>query len=140
MKVINKRVIALSSTPMYDVINATPNNNFIISSTGTNLVSHNCGMLDEVDFVKGADAKMINSKVMRIYRSVKRRMESRFMRQGELPGILFLVSSKKSEHDFLEQYMMTQKDNPNVFIVDEPLWNVKPKENYCGKTFKVALS
>lgn len=95
--------------------------------------------MDEVDFIRGSNPKMEQSKVMRMYRSVKRRMESRYMRMGELPGILFLVSSKKSEHDFLEQYIKTQGDNPNILIIDEPLWNIKPQTNYSGERFHVAV-
>ena len=95
--------------------------------------------LDEVDFHKGADASMTKSKVMTIYRAVKRRMESRYLNKGKLPGILFIVSSKKSDHDFIEQYVATQKDNPNMYVVDEPLWRIKPSTNYSGETFKIGV-
>ena len=61
------------------------------------------------------------------------------MQQGQVPGLLFLVSSKKSEYDFLEQYTKTQVNNPNTFIVDDPVWNIKPKSYYSGKWFQVAL-
>lgn len=124
---------------VYDVVQAVPNHNFLVKTNSGYICSHNCGLLDEVDYVKGASAQMEQSKVMRMYRSVKRRMESRYMRQGELPGILFLVSSKKSEHDFLEQYTKTQSSNPNVLIIDEPLWHVKPASNYSGEVFHVAV-
>ena len=125
--------------PVYDVVNATPGNNFLVQSGDRKVSLHNCGLLDEVDFVKGANVKMEQSKIMKVYNSVKRRMESRYMRRGELPGILFLVSSKKSQHDFLESYSKTQVDNEHVLIVDEPLWKVKPSDNYCGKYFYVAV-
>lgn len=61
------------------------------------------------------------------------------MQMGEVPGLLFLVSSKKSEYDFLEQYTKTQLNNPNTFIVDDPVWNIKPKSYYSGKWFQVAI-
>lgn len=135
-----KRVHLDEPVPVYDVVGATPDHNFLVRvGDGRYCALHNCGILDEVDFVPGASIHMEQSKVMRMYRSVKRRMESRYMRKGVLPGILFLVSSKKSEHDFLEQYVKTQSDNKNILIVDEPLWNVKPASNYSGRRFKVAV-
>jgi len=124
---------------VYDVINAAPYNNFLVKAGGEFLVSHNCGILDEVDFVQGANPRLNQAKIMKIYRGVKRRMESRYMKLGEQPGILFVVSSKRSENDFLEQYVKEVQDSPHVYIVDEPLWKVKPSSNYSGKTFKVAV-
>ena len=34
--------------PVYDVVNATPYNNFLIKLGNKFIVSHNCGILDEV--------------------------------------------------------------------------------------------
>lgn len=88
---------------------------------------------------------MLQSKVMKVYRSVKRRMESRYLKKGKLPGILFVVSSKKSEHDFIEKYVETQKGNPNMYVVDQPLWAVKgfikgqATDMYSGNCFKVGV-
>ncbi|AMM44825.1 putative terminase large subunit [Bacillus phage SP-15] len=128
---------------VYDVVNAGPYNNFVIQPNGTTtsngVVVHNCGLLDEVEFVAGGNAKMEQSKIMQLYRTIKRRMESRYMKMGELPGILFLVSSKKSDHDFLEQYIQQVRTNPNVHVVDQPLWKVKPKSNYSGNFFLLAV-
>lgn len=135
-----KRVELETPEPVYDVMNATPNHNFAFRvGNDVYCISHNCAVLDEVDFVKGASIQMEKSSVMKMYRSVKRRMESRYAQRGTMPGVLFLVSSKKSEHDFLEQYVKTQVDNEHVLIVDEPLWNVKPSSNYSGERFKVAV-
>ena len=63
------------------------------------------------DFSPGANVSYEKSKIMRTYRSVKRRMQSRFMRDGQLSAKLFLVSSKKSDQDFIEQYVETVKDS-----------------------------
>ena len=96
--------------------------------------------MDEVDFVNGADVQFEKSKIMKSYRAIKRRMESRFLRDGgDLAAKLFLVSSKKSEQDFLESYIQTVKDNPSVLVIDEPQWNVKPSNIYSGKKFLVAV-
>lgn len=140
MRVKSLRRVKLERPELvYDVVGASPYHNFLIKSGYTYIPVHNCGLLDEVDFVGGSSVHIEQSKVMGMYRSVKRRMESRYARNGELPGILFLVSSKKSEHDFLEQYADLQKNNKNILIVDEPLWVVKPSENYSGRTFSIAI-
>lgn len=48
MKVINKRVIECDEL-VYDVVNASPNNNFLLATKSNKfIVSHNCGLLDEV--------------------------------------------------------------------------------------------
>lgn len=98
------------------------------------------GFLDEMEFAPGSNPKMELSKIMKLYTTIKRRMESRYMKLGKLPGILFLVSSKKSEADFLEQYLKRNKDKPYLYVVDEPIWIVKADQGrYCGDTFNVAI-
>ena len=96
--------------------------------------------MDEINFTNGDSMKDDAMKVMKLYNTIKRRMESRYMRLGKLPGMLFMVSSKKSESDFLETYIKSNKSKPYVYVVDEPLWVVKADQgNYSGKTFKVAV-
>lgn len=100
-----------------------------------------CGMLDEVNFAPGANPAIEKSKIMQTYSSVKARIKSRFIKDGKLLGKMFLVSSKKAEHDFLEVYLQRRKkeaDANRLFIVDEPLWVVKPSSTYSGKKFQVA--
>ena len=98
------------------------------------------GFLDEMEFAPGSNPKMEQSKIMKLYTTIKRRMESRYMKLGKLPGILFLVSSKKSESDFLEQYLKKNKDKDYLYVVDEPIWVVKADQSrYSGKYFHVAV-
>jgi hypothetical protein len=95
--------------------------------------------MDEVNFAQGASIDYNKSKIMSTYRSIKRRMQSRFTRNGILAAKLFLVSSKKSEQDFIESYIETVKNEPTVYIVDEPQWNVKPEGTFSKKRFQVAV-
>lgn len=128
--------------PVYDVVMASPNNNFLCMGNTGYMVAHNCGFLDEMNFSKDADASegLAASGLMALYSAVKSRMKSRFMKAGgDLPGILFMVSSKRSEYDFLEEYVRQQKDDPHTYIVDEPVWNIKPASTYTGKKFRVAV-
>lgn len=98
------------------------------------------GMLDEMDFAKGQDQNLEKSNILKLYNTIKRRIESRFMTKGIIPGMLFLVSSKNSEYDFLEQYINRNRDNIHLLIVDEPIWVVKKDLNlYCGDTFNLAI-
>ena len=52
-----------------------------------------------------------------------------------------MVSSKKSEYDFLEQYAQKMKNQPNFYIVDDKVWNIVPPEKtgYSGKMFNLAI-
>lgn len=78
---------------------------------------------------------------MQTYSSVKARIKSRFIKDGKLLGKMFMVSSKHAEHDFLEVYLQRRRNEPDsntLYVVDEPLWVVKPANTYSGKTFQVA--
>lgn len=137
MKVVKKEYKHYDTpVPVYDVINARPYNNFVLSN---GVVAHNCALMDELEFMRGSNANYLESGVMKLYRGVKARMKSRFLKSGGgLPGMLFLVSSKKSEHDFLEQYIR-RNITPSTMVVDEPQWVVRGMDKYCGDMFKVAV-
>ncbi|MBQ4542770.1 MAG: hypothetical protein IJA19_01240, partial [Clostridia bacterium] len=145
MPVIDKRVIQVPPTPVYDIINSKPYHNFVIptNTSGIQIVSHNCAILDEIDFAKGGNVKMEQSKIMETYSAVSKRITSRFIKNGLCVGKLFLVSSKKSEYDFLESFVRKmskdEEEAKKLHIVDEPLWVVKPSSVYSGKKFKVAV-
>lgn len=138
MKIKSIKRIHVPLTPVYDVINANPYNNFIIKTNTSEIVSHNC-LMDEMSFSTGQDLIYTKSKVMDIYRNIKRRMESRFLVEGKFYGMMFLVSSKSSETAFLEQYIadQTKKGYP-IYVIDRPIWEVKP-DAYSGETFRVAV-
>lgn len=99
---------------VYDVVDVKPYHNFELGTLTDNrkIFSHN---------------------------SVLERMRSRFMIEGKVAGCLFMVSSKKSESDFIESYIQKQKDNPDVYVCDARLWDVKPSGTYSGKMFLVAV-
>ena len=99
------------------------------------------GMLDECNFVPGSNATVEKSKIMQTYASVSARIKSRFIKNGKLLGKMFLVSSKKAEHDFLEVYIHEHENdvkNGLMYLVDRPLWEVKPSTTYSGIKFPVA--
>lgn len=94
-------------------------------------------VLDEVNF--SSAPKGSKNSVMDMYRNIRRRLESRFLKQGRMPGILMMVSSKNTELDFLEQYIQSIKHQKTTWVVDEPVYNIKPPETYIGEKFKVAV-
>lgn len=67
--------------------------------------------------------------------------KTRFTNKGRNPSLIVLASSKRSEKSFLETHMKKklQSEGDNTYIVDEPVWNVRPPSEYSGKKFKVAL-
>ena len=127
--------------PVYDIINVKPYNNFLISTNSGYIISHNCAILDEINFASGADVSMEKSKIMKTYNAINTRITNRFRVEGNVHGKLFMVSSKKSEYDFLEQYAQKMKDQPNFYMVDDKVWNIVPPEKtgYSGKTFNLAI-
>jgi hypothetical protein len=102
--------------------------------------------LDEMNFYekgkKDTDSveEFTQLEVMKVYTNIKRRIESRFMMNGTVPGIIFMVSSKKSEHSALELYANKVATDPHVLISDEPIWKVKNYPGrYCGVNFKLVV-
>lgn len=137
-----KHIVSDVPEQFYDVIDCKPAHNFPICVNSTKIFQHNCGFLDEIDFkqggIKGTSALDTSNAIMDAYKTIKTRIVSRFTKNNVLYGRLFLVSSKKSEHDFLESYVAKMK-NDRMLVVDEPQWVVKPKGTYDERTFPVAV-
>ena len=104
------------------------------SIQGANVV---CGIMDEVD--SPVESKGQKERILQAYDATVRRFESRFVKDGRSLGRLFLVASKQDELSFLNVYIEQMKDRENVFIVDKPIWEMKPKYHYSGKTFSVLV-
>lgn len=131
-------------TDFYSPINVYPHNNFLICcSYGGELpyflVSHNCTMMDEMSFKDNKELDMQKMKAYDALQAIDRRMVSRFMNKGLVPGISYLVSSTRTEDDFLTQYKETRKNDPRTYIVEKPLYEVVPASRYRGETFPLAL-
>lgn len=105
------------------------------SALGLNIIS---AFLDETDFM--ASKKTVlgeQSKADTIYAQVQRRMKSRFERQGKLPGMLFVVSSKKTNEDFTQKRIKDSLHDPSIFVRDYATWDVKPEDYFHAKRFWV---
>lgn len=94
-------------------------------------------VLDEVNFSKAP--KGSKNSVLDMYRNIRRRLESRFLKAGRIPGAIILVSSKNDELDFLDQYIQSIKNQKTTWVVDKAIYDIKPPETYVGTKFKVAV-
>ena len=68
-------------------------------------------------------------------------MKTRFIHKGKNPTLLVVASSKRSEQSFMEEYIKTlsKTDGNNVYVVDKPVWEVKPKGTYSEEIFYLGL-
>ena len=139
-------VVSNEPKKFYDVIDCEPNNNFLIKTNNSVICSHNCALMDEADFsrgsIKGSSALDVKNEIMKTYNAIKERMNSRFIKNGVQYGRLFLVSSKKSDQDFIEAYihkMKTEGQDKHMLIIDEPQWVIKPEGTFSKEKFPVAV-
>ena len=139
-----KKVTLEHPKQYYDVIEATPYNNFIVKTNKKYIVSHNCNFTDEVNFGLTSDVEKLKKKQMTLISQVDARMKSRFMRDRDgktyLPTLNIIASSKNSEQSFLESYIDGKRKNESktTLIVDEPQWIVDDRKNSKNK-FHVAI-
>lgn len=116
------------------------------SSTDTNVLGLNAiaGLMDETNFMpktryqKASHARWGHyDRAESLYSAIKRRMQSRFARRGKLPGIMFIVSSKKTTEDFTAKRIRDGRDDPTVFCRDYATWDVKPGAYFTNGKFWV---
>lgn len=96
-------------------------------------------LIDETDFMKAAqagqnDIEAEKGQAWQLYNSTLRRMESRFMRGGEIPGILIQISSKATADSYLSERIKSRGNADSVLVVEKTGWEVKPWR-YTGQTF-----
>jgi len=79
-----------------------------------------------------------------LYRTILRRMESRFAELGRLPGKLYLISSANYENDFIDKKEREALVNPNIFVMHMAQWESFQnkdgslmRKKYSGKLFFV---
>lgn len=112
------------------------------ASTDTSALGLNAigALMDETNFLPRTAKEMQSGVLDRaetIYNTIQRRMKSRFERQGKLPGMLFVVSSKKTMDDFTAKRIRDSHEDPTVFVRDYALWDTKPEDQYTTKRFWV---
>lgn len=95
---------------------------------------------DEISFIANQDVEKQKQKAIDMIDTAIGGMKTRFTNKGKNPTLLVLASSKRSEKSFLETHMKKklETEKENTFIVDEPVWNIRPASEYSGKRFFVA--
>jgi hypothetical protein len=100
-------------------------------------------LIDEGNFFRkksnGGVAGNTTDYAESIYLSIKRRMESRFMSKGRLPGMIILLSSKKNLHSFVERRIKESAGDPTVFISEKSMYEMHDPDRYSDKKFRVAI-
>ena len=97
-------------------------------------------IIDESNFFKRVQqGPTTRDYIKEIYESIKRRIENRFMRNGRVPGMVVMVSSKADPDAFTEVRIRNSIDNPKVFVFEKAAYEIHPKGRYSGKKFRVAI-
>ncbi len=97
--------------------------------------------MDEISFIRNQDVEVQKKKALDLIDTALGGMKTRFLNKGKNPTLMSVASSKRSEISFLEEYIKkkSETDADNTYIVDEPVWNVRPSSEYSGEKFYVAL-
>ena len=96
---------------------------------------------DEISFIRNQDIEAQKKKATDMIDTAIGGMKTRFIHGGKNPTLLVVASSKRSEQSFMETYIKSLKEikGDKTCIIDEPVWNVKPKGTYSDKIFYIGL-
>ena len=139
-----ERITHDAPVPVYDVIDAKPSHNFLIVGNTTNIVSHNCAVMDECNFSQAGikDVKKAKARMRETYTTVAARVSGTFKHGGQVFGKIFACSSKRSDSDFMEDYVSEQINagaGDHMYIADAPQWEVLPSDRYSKETFFITV-
>ena len=111
------------------------------AALGQNVIG---GIIDELNFMdrtqrsrRSLDGNTFD-QAEELYNSISRRRKSRFLNNGQLPGILFLLSSRRYPGQFTDRIEGRAKTDPGVYVYDKRVWEIKP-DTFSGETFSVFI-
>ena len=101
-------------------------------------------IFDEVNFGNAGVKDVLKAKktMKEKYDTLVDRVTGTFVKNGEVFGKIYVISSKREDSDFMEDYVRTQREagNEHMYVFDKPQWEVWPKSKYSSdRTFKIAL-
>lgn len=77
----------------------------------------------------------------KVYRTLSRRIESRFLKaRGDFPCMMILTSSASILDSFTERKIKDSRNKPSVFVRDHVPWTAKPKDRFSKEVFWVLCS
>jgi len=121
-----------------------PNQIYVVSGStelhaiGLNLFSL---LVDEMNFMRVSNSSRPDiTQAQRLYVATKRRLESRYMYKGKIPGLMILLSSRNVETSWLEEHIAQVSSDPEVYVADFPIWEVKKDVlGLSGEKFRVLV-
>jgi len=135
-------IVSEDLTPVYDLENSGPTHTFFALTEGFPgfLIAHQC--IDEINFMAVVENSKSSSdggtydQAIELYNTIARRRKSRFMKDGSMPGLLCLVSSKRTPGQFTDKKEEEAKTNPSIYVYNKRMWDIKP-DSFCGDKFRV---
>lgn len=101
-------------------------------------------IFDECNFAQAGikDVNKAKARMKEKYDTLVARVTGTFVKQGEVFGKIYVISSKRSDSDFMEEYVEAQRQagNKHMYIFDKPQWEVWPPSKYTSsEKFPIAL-
>lgn len=102
------------------------------------------GFMDEINFSKAGvkDVNKAKQHMRDTYNTIYARVTGTFRKDGEVHGKIFAVSSKRSDSDFMEDYITEQLNagaGDHMYIADKPQWEVLPPSMFSKEKFYIAV-
>jgi hypothetical protein len=104
---------------------------------GSNMFAYAMDEANLMEVTADNASKPEEQQAYKIYNNASRRMMSRFLQYGFNPGLAIIASSRVSQSSFLEELMEKNSNNPMFHVSDYALWDVKGRDKYSPKTFRV---
>jgi hypothetical protein len=127
-----------------------PNNILVAAATQTQVLGMNTfsAAMDEANFMtiteSSAGAKIRGKRVYDqaeiVFQALMRRMETRYLRRGLLPGKLLAMSSAQYPDDFIERKMEIYKDSKHALVRSYAVWDTLPADRFFGQKFYVIFN
>lgn len=102
------------------------------------------GFMDEINFSKAGikDVNKAKAHMKDTYNTVATRVKGTFRKGGIVYGKIFAISSKRTDSDFMEDYVQQQVNagaGDSMYIFDKPQWEVLPPSMFHKETFYIAV-
>lgn len=125
-----------------------------VSSTDVAAIGMNIfgGIIDEMSYMekiqrskKAGHESQVYDQAEKLYTTVIRRMESRFMIMGRVPGKLFLLGAANHPQDFISRKMKEAQDQKDagkpcpIFVMCLAQWESLPEDRFSGEKFRIEL-
>jgi hypothetical protein len=109
------------------------------------------GIIDEANFMNvvekskkagiGTGRAGTYNQAQSIYDALTRRKKGRFLKRGPEVGIICVSSSTRYKGDFTDKRIeqVNESGTKTVYVYRRAQYDVKPKELYCGDTFRIHI-